>query len=145
MPRPTARVLTMLELLQSAPKRSVGELAAVLEVDERTVRRYAEHLRELGVPVETVRGRYGGYRIGEGFAMPPLMLTDEEALAVMLALALGRRAGILPEKDRGLDSATAKVERALPTPLRKRFEGLVAMPFFDATAGGSAKGADAAS
>ncbi|WP_181408305.1 YafY family protein [Schumannella sp. 10F1B-5-1] len=135
MSRPTANILTMLELLQSAPKRSVGELAATLGVDERTVRRYAEHLRELGVPVETIRGRNGGYRIGDGLGMPPLMLSDEEAMAVMLALALGRRAGVVPEREPGLDAAIAKVERALPTPLRRRYEGLIAMPFFDASAG----------
>src|ERR1700733_15756689 len=62
MARPTARVLSLLELLQSGGVRTVAELAGRLDVDERTVRRYADHLIDLDVPVESVRGRYGGYR-----------------------------------------------------------------------------------
>src|SRR4051812_14127023 len=94
MSRPTARVLTLLELLQSGGTRTVGELADRLDVDERTVRRYVDHLIDLDVPVESVRGRYGGYRLAAGYRMPPLMLSDDEALAVMLGLVLGRRAGL---------------------------------------------------
>src|SRR5260221_403983 len=60
MARPTARVLSLLELLQSGGVRTVPELAGRLGVDERTVRRYADHLIDLDVPVESVRGRYGG-------------------------------------------------------------------------------------
>lgn len=60
MPRPTARVLTLLELLQSGGTRTAAELAERLDVDERTVRRYVDHLVDLDVPVESVRGRYGG-------------------------------------------------------------------------------------
>ena len=63
MARPTARVLTLLELLQSGGIRTVAELADRLKVDERTVRRYVDHLIDLDVPVESVRGRYGGYRL----------------------------------------------------------------------------------
>lgn len=63
MPRPTARVLTLLELLQSGGTRTAAELAERLDVDERTVRRYVDHLVDLDVPVESVRGRYGGYRL----------------------------------------------------------------------------------
>ena len=70
MARPTARVLSLLELLQSGGVRTVAELAERLEVDERTVRRYADHLIDLDVPVESVRGRYGGYRLGSGYRMP---------------------------------------------------------------------------
>src|SRR5258708_4048601 len=82
MARPTARVLSLLELLQSGGVRTVPELAGRLGVDERTVRRYADHLIDLDVPVESVRGRYGGYRLASGYRMPPLMLSDDEALAV---------------------------------------------------------------
>ncbi|KOG50261.1 transcriptional regulator, partial [Streptomyces varsoviensis] len=60
MPHPIARVLTLLELLQSGGTRTVTELADRLGVDERTVRRYAQHLIDLDIPVESVRGRYGG-------------------------------------------------------------------------------------
>jgi HTH domain len=77
MTRPTARVLSLLELLQSGGVRTVAELAGRLDVDERTVRRYVDPLTDLDVPVESVRGRYGGYRLGSGYRMPPLMLSDD--------------------------------------------------------------------
>ena len=68
MARPTAQVLTLLELLQSGGVRTTAELAGRLGVDERTVRRYVDHLLDLDVPVESVRGRYGGYRLAAGSA-----------------------------------------------------------------------------
>ena len=95
MARPTARVLSLLELLQSGGVRTVAELADRLDVDERTVRRYVDHLIDLDVPVESVRGRYGGYRLASGYRMPPLMLSDDEALAVLLGLVAGRRTGLV--------------------------------------------------
>src|SRR3978361_2566703 len=95
MPRPTARVLSLLELLQSGGIRTAAELADRLEVDERTARRSVDHLIDLDVPVESVRGRYGGYRLAPGHRMPPLMLGDDEALAVLLGLITGRRAAPL--------------------------------------------------
>ena len=95
MTRPTARVLALLEILQSGGTRTVGDLAARLGVDERTVRRYVVHLADLGIPVQSVRGRYGGYRLAPGYRMPPLMLTDDEALAVLLGLVAGRRTGLV--------------------------------------------------
>ena len=94
MPRPTGRVLTLLELLQSGGTRTVAELADRLGVEGRTVRRYVDQLIELDVPVESVRGRYGGYRLAPGYRLPPLMLSDDEALAVVLGLVAGRRAGL---------------------------------------------------
>src|ERR1017187_4274407 len=93
MARPTARVLSLLELLQSGGVRTVADLAGRLDVDERTVRRYVDHLLDLDIPVRSVRGRYGGYRLAPGYRMPPLMFTDDEALAVLLGLVAGRRAG----------------------------------------------------
>jgi predicted DNA-binding transcriptional regulator YafY len=95
MSRPTGRVLTLLELLQSGGVRTVAELAERLSVDGRTVRRYVDQLAELDVPVEAVRGRYGGYRLGSGYRLPPLMLSDDEALAVLLGLLAGRRSGLI--------------------------------------------------
>ena len=71
--------------------RTVAELAGRLGVDGRTVRRYVDHLLDLDVPVESVRGRHGGYRLAHGYRMPPLMLNDEEALAVLLGLVAGAR------------------------------------------------------
>jgi hypothetical protein len=75
--------------------RTVAELAGRLGVDGRTVRRYVDHLLDLDVPVESVRGRFGGYRLAPGHRMPPLTLNDEEALAVLLGLVAGRRAGLM--------------------------------------------------
>ena len=83
MSHPTTRVLTVLELLQSHSRLSGAELADRLEVDRRTVRRYVSALQELGVPVESEPGRYGGYRLRPGYKLPPMMFNEEEALALM--------------------------------------------------------------
>src|SRR5204863_237388 len=85
MYHPTTRVLTTLELLQSHQALSGPALAARLEVDARTVRRYIAMLQDLGIPVEAARGRYGGYRLRPGYKLPPLMFTEDEALATMPA------------------------------------------------------------
>ena len=124
MPRPTARVLALLELLQSGGTRTVGDLAGRLGVDERTVRRYVAHLLELGVPVESVRGRYGGYRLGPGYRLPPLMLTDDEAVAVLLGLVGGPQSGVGASRV-ATESATAKIRRVLPRPLAARLDALL--------------------
>jgi predicted DNA-binding transcriptional regulator YafY len=121
----TARVLALLEILQGGGLRTVPDLAARLGVDERTVRRYVGHLLELGVPVDSVRGRYGGYRLAPGYRMPPLMLTDEEALAVLLGLLAGRSAGLVTSSAAAGESATAKLLRVLPAALRRRLDALL--------------------
>src|SRR6476620_8686870 len=120
MARPTARVLSLLELLQSGGVRTVAELAGRLDVDERTVRRYVQHLIDLDVPVESVRGRYGGYRLASGHRMPPLMLSDDEALAVLLGLVAGQRAGLMTSTGSASETAAAKVRRVLPARLGRR-------------------------
>lgn len=125
MTRPTARVLALLEVLQAGGTRTVADLAERLGVDERTVRRYVVHLADLGIPVQSVRGRYGGYRLAPGFRMPPLMLTDDEALAVLLGLVAGRRAGLVTTSAAAAESAAAKVQRVLPAALRGRLDALV--------------------
>src|SRR5260370_42090225 len=94
MSRPTGRVLTLLELLQSGGTRTMTELADRLGVDGRTVRRYVDQLNDLDVPVEAVRGRYGGYRLSPGYRLPPLLLRDHEAHAVLPRLVARRRAGL---------------------------------------------------
>ncbi len=132
MARPTARVLALLEILQSGGTRTVAELAARLEVDERTVRRYADRLRDLDVPVRAVRGRYGGYRLAPGFRLPPLMLTDDEALAVLLGLVAGRRAGLVPADADAADSVAAKLRRVLPDALARRLDALAETADFTA-------------
>jgi predicted DNA-binding transcriptional regulator YafY len=125
MARPTAHVLTLLELLQSGGVRTTAELADRLRVDERTVRRYVDHLIDLDVPVESVRGRYGGYRLASGYRMPPLMLTDDEALAVLLGLVVVRRAGLITATGTATETAAAKVRRVLPGRLAGRLEAVL--------------------
>lgn len=125
MARPTARVLALLEILQSGGVFGVADLARRLGVDERTVRRYATHLTELGIPVEARRGRYGGYRLAPGYKLPPLMLTDDEAVAVALGLAAGRRAGLVTEGSAATGSAAAKLSRVLPASLARRIDALL--------------------
>jgi predicted DNA-binding transcriptional regulator YafY len=132
--RPTARVLALLEILQGGGTRTVADLAGRLGVDERTVRRYVDHLIDLDVPVRSVRGRYGGYRLAPGYRMPPLMLTDEEALAVLLGLVAGRRAGLVTTSAAAMESAAAKVRRVLPEKLGRRLDALLATAEFTAPA-----------
>ncbi|MEV0838751.1 YafY family protein [Actinocatenispora sera] len=120
MTRPTARVLALLEILQAGGTRTVRELATRLGVDERTVRRYAAHLVDLDIPVRSIRGRYGGYRLSPGYRLPPLMFTDDEALAVLLGLLTGRHAAA----PAAAESAAAKLHRVLPTTLADRLAAL---------------------
>ncbi|GAA2461800.1 YafY family protein [Streptomyces mauvecolor] len=137
MTRPTARVLTLLELLQSGGVRNVAELADRLDVDERTVRRYVQHLIDLDVPVESVRGRYGGYRLASGYRMPPLMLSDDEALAVLLGLVAGQRAGLMTSTGSASETAAAKVRRVLPARLGRRLGAVLDSLSFTAGPGAS--------
>ncbi|MGJ3224886.1 helix-turn-helix transcriptional regulator [Micromonospora aurantiaca (nom. illeg.)] len=125
MTRPTARVLALLEILQAGGGFTVADLAGRLGVDERTVRRYAAHLADLGIPVEARRGRYGGYRLAPGYKLPPLMLTDEEAVAVMLGLVAAGRAGLVTAEGAAAESATAKIRRVLPAVLARRIDSLL--------------------
>lgn len=125
MARPTAHVLTLLELLQSGGVRTAAELADRLGVDERTVRRYVDHLVDLDVPVESVRGRYGGYRLAPSYRMPPLMLSEDEALAVLLGLLAARRAGLMTATGTAGETAAAKIQRVLPGRLAGRLEAVL--------------------
>ncbi|MFD6221616.1 helix-turn-helix transcriptional regulator [Nocardia asteroides] len=125
MTRPTARVLALLELLQTGGTHTVGALAGRLGVDERTVRRYVAHLVDLDIPVRSVRGRYGGYRLAPGYRMPPLMLTDDEAVAVLLGLLTSRGTDRPTAAARAADSATAKLRRVLPARLTARLDAVI--------------------
>jgi predicted DNA-binding transcriptional regulator YafY len=118
---PTTRVLAMLELLQARRQLSGAELAAGLGVDQRTVRRYALRLADLGIPVTAERGRYGGYRLLPGYRLPPLMLTDDEATAVVIGLLAAERLG---QPVAGLATALAKIQRVLPVTLSERVAAL---------------------
>jgi predicted DNA-binding transcriptional regulator YafY len=117
MSHPLTRVLTLLELLQSHVTLTGAELADRLGTDVRTVRRYTAHLRDLGIPVEAERGRYGGYRLARGYRMPPLVLTNDEALAVVLGLVAAERVGM--GTTTATSGALAKIERVLPQALRE--------------------------
>lgn len=123
-------MLALLETLQTGGWFTVGTLAERLGVDERTVRRYATHLTDLGIPVRTRRGRYGGYRLSPGFKLPPLMFTDDEAVAVVLGLVAGQRMGLGGPVHTG--SALAKVRRVLPDAASDRIESLLTTADFTA-------------
>lgn len=132
MYHPTTRLLTILELLQARGTMSGGDLAARLEVDRRTIRKYIMMLQDLGIPIETTRGPTGGYHLRPGFKLPPLMLTNDEALAIMLSLLAARRQGIGVEPHL-LEGALAKIERVLPDSLRLRLQAVqAAVAFVDA-------------
>jgi predicted DNA-binding transcriptional regulator YafY len=119
MTHPTTRILALLELLQASRRMGGAELAARLGVDPRTLRRYVLRLQDLGIPVEAERGRYGGYRLLPGYKLPPLMLTEDEATAVVLGLLAGRRLGMATAAT-AADSALAKIQRVLPAAVRDR-------------------------
>jgi predicted DNA-binding transcriptional regulator YafY len=133
MARPTAQVLTLLELLQSGGVRTMAELADRLDVEPRTVRRYVGHLIDLDVPVESVRGRYGGYRLAAGYRLPPLMLSDDEALAVVLGLVAGRRTGLATGT--ASETAAAKIRRVLPSRIADRLDAVLESLAFTAGPG----------
>lgn len=123
MYQPTTRVLTVLELLQAHGRMAGTELAERLEVDRRTVRRYITMLQDLGIPVEAQRGRHGGYRLRPGFKLPPLMFTEDEALAIVLGLLTARRMGLAAAAP-AVEGALAKVDRVLPVALRERVQAV---------------------
>ena len=100
-----------------------AELARRLEVDRRTARRYVETLRQMGIPVEAERGRYGAYHLGRGYRMPPMMFTDEEALGLSLGLLAARGLGLSGVAP-AVEGALAKVERVMPEELRGRLRAL---------------------
>ncbi|RRQ77159.1 transcriptional regulator [Streptomyces griseofuscus] len=120
-----ARLLQLLSLLQTPREWPGGELAERLAVSRRTVRRDIERLRELGYPVEATKGSDGGYRLVAGKAMPPLVLDDEEAVAIAVGLRAGAGHAVA-----GVDEASvralAKLEQVLPARLRHRVSTLQA-------------------
>ena len=129
MYHPTSRVLTVLELLQSRPSITGPELAARLEMNVRTVRRYIMHLQDVGIPIEANIGRYGGYRLRPGFKLPPLMLTEEEATAIILGL-LGTSWLEIGQSSVAVEGALAKVSRVLPLHARERLNAMSSHLFF---------------
>jgi predicted DNA-binding transcriptional regulator YafY len=123
MPRPTVRVLALLELLQARGSTSGADLAQTLEVDRRTLRRYIATLEELGIPITTTQGRYGGYQLVPGYKIPPLMFTDDEAVALAMGLLAARSLG-LGRAMPAVASAKAKLGRVMPERLRARLNAV---------------------
>jgi len=119
----SARLLRLLSLLQARRFWPGAELAARLEVTPRTVRRDMDRLRSLGYPVRASAGPAGGYELAAGAALPPLLLDDDEALAVALGLRLATMEAVTGLEDAGL-RALGKLEQVLPTRLRRRMRGL---------------------
>lgn len=120
---PTGRALQLLSLLQTHRSWRGDELARLLEVTERTVRRDVDRLRELGYPVDAMPGRYGGYRLAAGAHVPPLVLDDDEAVAVAVGLRYAAGAAIDGMDEASLRALT-KLEQLLPHRLRRRVSAL---------------------
>jgi predicted DNA-binding transcriptional regulator YafY len=118
-----ARLLHLLSLFTSRPAWNATELAERLDVTTRTVRRDVAQLRELGYPIESDAGRTGGYRLGAGGRLPPLLLTDDEAVAVAIGLRLATGHGVADHDDAAM-SALVKLEQVLPPVLRDRVGAL---------------------
>jgi len=119
---PTARALLALELVQGSPGITADRLADKLGVTERAARRYVGILREAGIPIESVRGPYGGYRLGRGLRLPPLMFSAAEALGLVMAVLDGHHDAKDPTDPVG--SALGKIVRALPEPVAAQAEAV---------------------
>ncbi|MCG8350290.1 MAG: YafY family transcriptional regulator [Chloroflexales bacterium] len=115
----TMRLLAILELLQSRQEMTGTEIAERLNVDPRSVRRYIKALQDMGVPIEGERGRYGAYRLDRGFKLPPMMFTEDEAVALTLGLMV-IRAFQFPIDLISVAGALAKIERVMPEALLNR-------------------------
>jgi predicted DNA-binding transcriptional regulator YafY len=111
---PTARTLMVLELIQNSPGITAEQLGDKLGVSERAARRYVAILREADVPIESVRGPYGGYRVGRGLRLAPLMFSPTEALGLVMAVLEGPRGA-----DDPVENALGKIIRVLPEPIAR--------------------------
>jgi predicted DNA-binding transcriptional regulator YafY len=117
------RLLRLLSLLQSRPRWSGAELAARLDVTTRTLRRDVTRLRSLGYPVDAVVGLAGGYRLGTGGRLPPLLLDDDEAVAIAVGLRVATTTSVSGVEDAAV-AALAKLEQVLPVRLRERVDAV---------------------
>jgi predicted DNA-binding transcriptional regulator YafY len=119
----SSRLLELLSFLQARRDWRGPELAERLRVSGRTLRRDMERLRELGYPVESLSGPAGGYRLRAGTAMPPLLLDDEEAIAIAVGLSTAARASVAGIEETAV-RALVKLEQVLPAHLRRRVAAL---------------------
>lgn len=141
MADPTSRLLTLLSLLQTSRTWSGSELAERLGITHRTVRRDVDRLREMGYPIEAELGTHGGYRLVAGTSMPPLLLEDDEAVAVALGLRTVAVHGLPGLEDAGV-RALAKLSVSLPSHLRHRVRTLAATAMTWSRPSGDAVDAD---
>jgi predicted DNA-binding transcriptional regulator YafY len=123
MAAPTTRVLAVLELLQSHGRMSGAELARRVGVDVRTLRRYIVMLEDLGIPLTAERGRYGAYMLVAGFRLPPMMFTNDEAVALSVGMVAARGLG-LAEAASAVESAQAKLARVMPDKLKRHVRAI---------------------
>jgi predicted DNA-binding transcriptional regulator YafY len=137
MYQPTTRLLAVLELLQAHARISGADVAARLGVELRTVRRYVSTLEGMGIPITAERGRHGGYALMPGFKLPPMMFTDDEALALSVGLLAARSLG-LGQAAPAVTSAQAKLERIMPAALRQRVRAVDETVQLDLAGGGAA-------
>ncbi|MFE6996189.1 helix-turn-helix transcriptional regulator [Microbacterium sp. NPDC057659] len=122
MTAPTARLLTLLSLLQTPRDWPGKELADRLGIAPRTVRRDVDRLRELGYRIATAKGPYGGYRLEAGSELPPLLFDEEQAVAIAVALQGVRASGV--DVGEAADRALATVRQVMPSRLRHRVDGI---------------------
>jgi predicted DNA-binding transcriptional regulator YafY len=125
MSETSSRLLELLSMLQGRRDWPGNELAGRLEVSGRTIRRDVERLRRLGYPVESLTGPAGGYRLRAGTAMPPLLLDDDEAIAIAVGLRTAARASVTGIEETAV-RALVKLEQVLPAHLRRRVSALSA-------------------
>ena len=123
MSETSSRLLELLALLQGRRDWTGAELSDRLDVTPRTVRRDIERLRALGYPVESLTGPAGGYRLRAGTAMPPLLLDDDEAIAIAVGLRTAARASVTGIEETSV-RALVKLEQVLPAHLRRRVSAL---------------------
>jgi predicted DNA-binding transcriptional regulator YafY len=123
MSETSSRLLELLSLLQGRRDWPGAELAERLEVSGRTIRRDIERLRALGYPVESLSGPAGGYRLRAGTAMPPLLLDEDEAIAIAVGLRTAARASVTGIEETSI-RALVKLEQVLPAHLRRRVQAL---------------------
>jgi predicted DNA-binding transcriptional regulator YafY len=119
----SSRLLNLLSLLQARRDWPGATLAERLEVSPRTIRRDIERLRALGYPVESITGPAGGYTLSAGTAMPPLLLDEDEAIAIAVGLRTAARASVTGIEETSV-RALVKLEQVLPAHLRRRVEAL---------------------
>jgi predicted DNA-binding transcriptional regulator YafY len=130
MEKPLQRVLSALELLQSHASLSGAQLAELVGVDRRTVRRYIVELENFGVPIRSTRGRDGHYALMPGYKLPPMMFSNDETLALSVGLRVARDLG-LSDMTPAVASAQAKLDRVMPKTLKRKIGDLNAVVALD--------------